>query len=92
MKKPARLLHLFIGLLIVASLVAGCVGGGGEAVLILSQVQSWIVMVMQSMAWRLWSQGGKKHHDDNRKWWKICLNEFDGYLHAGPPKFRWIFF
>ena len=29
MKKPARLLHLFIGLLIVASLVAGCVGGGG---------------------------------------------------------------
>ncbi len=30
MKKQARLLHLFIGLLIVASLVAGCVGGGGS--------------------------------------------------------------
>ena len=29
MKKQARLLHLFIGLLIVASLFAGCVGGSG---------------------------------------------------------------
>lgn len=30
MKKQARLLHLFIGLLIVASLFAGCIGGGGS--------------------------------------------------------------